>query len=474
MSTSVNKTTNVKKLMARNANPKSVKRKESASKDQLKISKRKEPDPHQKRTPLTDRAGNQFGSSAVTRNFASRTQVEELRESKERYQAIFEQAADAIVVFDPQTLAIVDFNDEACQRLDYTRQEFARLKVSDFEMNESPEELKRHCQNVVEGQIDAFETKQRARNGSVYDVEIRARAVQLGGRTGIQGIWRDITERKRMEQALRDSEKSVRTLLNIPLAAVFLLDRNGICLEANETLARRLGKKVSDIVGKSIWQFLPLDINAKRKAHFEGVLANKQQCRYEDERQGMWNDSVMSPILDEQGEVAMVAVFGLDITERKRTEEILKERERELEIKAGNLEELNTALKVLLKKREEDKIELEEKVLLNIKELVLPYLERIKRSGLDKSQHAYADILESHLKEIVSSFSYRLSSSYLNLTPTEINVANLVKQGKTNKEIAELLNVSTRTAAFHRERIREKLGIKNQKTNLRSYLLSIK
>ncbi len=113
-------------------------------------------------------------------------------------------------------------------------------------------------------------------------------------------------------------------------------------------------------------------------------------------------------------------------------------------------------------------------MLLNIKELVLPYFEKIKKGGLNKSQSAYADILESHLKEIISSFSYRLSSAYLSLTTTEINVANLVKQGKTNKEIAELLNISTRTAAFHRERIRKKLGITNQKTNLKSYLSSIK
>jgi DNA-binding NarL/FixJ family response regulator len=127
----------------------------------------------------------------------------------------------------------------------------------------------------------------------------------------------------------------------------------------------------------------------------------------------------------------------------------------------------------LLKKGEEDKIELEEKVLLNIKELVLPYLEKIKKSGLDRGQNTYADILESHLREIASSFSYRLSSAFVNFTPTEINVANLVKQGRKIKEIAELLNISPRTAAFHRERIRKKLGINHKKTNLKSYLSSV-
>jgi len=165
--------------------------------------------------------------------------------------------------------------------------------------------------------------------------------------------------------------------------------------------------------------------------------------------------------------------FNIDITEQKQAEGALKEREKELEIKTHNLEETNIALKVLLKRRDEDRRELEEKVLLNIKEIIVPYLEKLRKCGLNESQSTYVGILESNLKDIISSFSFRLSSAYLNLTPSEIKVANLVKQGKTNKEIAELLNFSSRTAAFHRERIRKKLGIKNKKTNLRSYLSSI-
>ena len=110
---------------------------------------------------------------------------------------------------------------------------------------------------------------------------------------------------------------------------------------------------------------------------------------------------------------------------------------------------------------------------MNIKEIIVPYLEKLRKSGLDEKQSTYFGILEANLRDIVSSFSFRLSSAYLNLTPSEIKVANLVKQGKTNKEIAELLNFSPRTAAFHRESIRRKLGIKNKKTNLRSYLSTI-
>jgi DNA-binding NarL/FixJ family response regulator len=92
---------------------------------------------------------------------------------------------------------------------------------------------------------------------------------------------------------------------------------------------------------------------------------------------------------------------------------------------------------------------------------------------LDEKQEAYVDILESNLNDIISPFSHRLSSRYMNFTPTEIQVANLLRQGKTNKEIGELLNSSSRTIAFHRENIRKKLGLKNKKTNLKSYLLSL-
>jgi DNA-binding CsgD family transcriptional regulator len=135
-----------------------------------------------------------------------------------------------------------------------------------------------------------------------------------------------------------------------------------------------------------------------------------------------------------------------------------------LEIKTSKLEEVNTALRVLLKRREEDKAVLEEKVLFNMRELVILLLEKPQRTGLDKRQKVYVSILESNLTDIISPFSRRLSSLYLDLTPTEMEVANLVKHGKTTKEMAELLDLSGRTIDTHRDNIRRKLGIKTKKT----------
>jgi len=102
----------------------------------------------------------------------------------------------------------------------------------------------------------------------------------------------------------------------------------------------------------------------------------------------------------------------------------------------------------------------------------LPYVEALRNTRLDAKQTAYAGIIESHLNDIVSPFLRKLASKYLALTPKEIQVADLIKEGKITKEIAELLNVSPRSVGFHRENIRAKLGLKNKKANLRSYLLS--
>jgi DNA-binding CsgD family transcriptional regulator len=86
---------------------------------------------------------------------------------------------------------------------------------------------------------------------------------------------------------------------------------------------------------------------------------------------------------------------------------------------------------------------------------------------------AFVGILESNLKEILSPFSRKLSSRYLLLTPKEIQIANFVKEGRTSKEIAEILNVSKSAVDIHRYRLRNKLGLNNQKANLRTHLVTL-
>ena len=158
---------------------------------------------------------------------------------------------------------------------------------------------------------------------------------------------------------------------------------------------------------------------------------------------------------------------------RKQAEGDLRERQAALMAQAKRLEEANTALKVLLRHREADKSELEEKVLSNVKALVFPYVEALKNTRLDPKQKAIVELIETHLENIVSPFLTTLNATYSGLTPREIQIADLVKEGKTTKEIAALINVSSRAVEFHRYNIRVKLGLRKKKANLRSYLLSL-
>ena len=173
------------------------------------------------------------------------------------------------------------------------------------------------------------------------------------------------------------------------------------------------------------------------------------------------------------GKPIRVVVSHEEITELKLTEEALRKSREALEEQKQSLEEANIALKVLLKQREDDKLELERKVLSNVKELVLPYVEKLKNSRLRPKDKTLAEIIETHLNDIISPLLQKLSHARILLTPQEMQVASLVKDGRTSKEIADILNITEATVNFHRKNLRTKFGIKGKQANLRSYLLSI-
>lgn len=172
-----------------------------------------------------------------------------------------------------------------------------------------------------------------------------------------------------------------------------------------------------------------------------------------------------------QGPVRVV-ISHENITALKRTEEALRQSREQLAEQAQSLEDANTALKVLLKQREADREELEKKMIRNTKSLVFPYLEKLKSAALRQREKTLVEIVEAHLKDLISPFLQHFPNVHILLTPQEIQVASLVRDGKATKEIADILAVSEATVHFHRKNLRDKLGIKHQRTNLRSHLLS--
>jgi len=175
-----------------------------------------------------------------------------------------------------------------------------------------------------------------------------------------------------------------------------------------------------------------------------------------------------------KGSFAVITDISKQKKERNLLEMMVKQRTRELEDKTKSLGEVNTALRVLLRKREEDKNILEESMLLNVRELVIPYITKMRQAPLNEKQAGCLDIIESTLNDIVSPFLHKLSLQFLNLTPSEIKVASLIKYGKTTKEIAHVLNLSGKTIEFYRKSIRKKIGITNKKINLHTFLINSK
>ena len=168
-----------------------------------------------------------------------------------------------------------------------------------------------------------------------------------------------------------------------------------------------------------------------------------------------------------------VIVSHENITPVVTAQEDLKKKERELSQQKKMLEDSNIALRVLLEHRQRDRVRMEDNILANVRKLVKPYLEELRFQKLDERNRNLVEIIESRLEELTSPFLNRLTSLHKLLTPREIEVAVLVREGRTSKEIAELLTVSVSGVDFHRKKIRKKLGLANEKSNLRSYLLGL-
>jgi len=231
-----------------------------------------------------------------------------------------------------------------------------------------------------------------------------------------------------------------------------------------------VGYTVEEVVGKSLFE-KKLKENLDRCFEENEIVTEQTSIKYAG---GITRDlEFRYEPAERNGSVNTVVITARDITKQNIANRALKKSENDLREKTRHLEEVNIALRVLLKQRNEDRAELGENMILNIKEMITPYVEKLKASGLSPSQKTFTEIIESNLANIISPFIGKLSSKYYGLTPMEIKVATCVKDGKTNKDMAELFYLSTSTILTHRHHIRSKLGLKNKKINLRSHLLSL-
>jgi len=403
---------------------------------------------------------------------------ERLRESEILYRTIFETTGTATIIVEEDTT--VTLVNSEFEKLSGAPREYWEGKRS---WTEFPHEkdLERMVGYHRARRINPdsaprnYEFSLVDKQGNVKEVIITISMIPGTGRS--VASFADFSERRRSEELLRQSEDLYRTIFETTGTAMIIIEEDTTIALANSEFEKLSGTPKEYWEGKRSWTEFAHESELERTMDYHKArridpagAPGQYEFKMVD-RQGNIKD-VMVTISMIPGTKRSVAAFA-DISGRKRAEEILKANERELKDKTHELEELNAALRVLIKSREEDKIELEGKVLSSIKKLVMPYIEKMKESRLEPADQICLKIIESNLNDIVSPFAYKLSSEYLSFTPKELQVANLIKEGKSTKEIASFMNVSQATVEVHRYHIREKLGLRSKKTNLRTYLTSI-
>lgn len=430
----------------------------------------------------------------------------ELEKSRKKYQDIFHNVFDVIFIHDLDGV-FIESNAHYVKELGGERDFLVGKNIKGLMPESMRAEFDDYLKRILkkgkdeglltiiipEGGIGAGEERTlEYRNSLIYD--------ENGSPVGVWGSARDITESLKDKNALISSEQRFREIIEGTPIPTFVISRQHEVTHWNEACEKLTGVKAKDILGTDL-QWKPF-YSSKRPVLADLVLDRAHKSTivkyygkdlkvstvvkggYETESffsqlasKDKWIFLTAAPIKDTEGNITGAVETLLDITEKKHAEQNLLKMHDALEEKVKDrtqsLEEANIAMKVLLKKREEDRQDLEEQMLINIREIVLPYLERLKSSPLKDNQKVYLDIIERNLLDIASPFMKGLSEVFHRLTPSEIQIINLIKQDKTSKEIADFLSVSPRTVEFHRDNIRKKLGIKKQKINLRSYLSSI-
>jgi PAS domain S-box-containing protein len=310
------------------------------------------------------------------------------------------------------------------------------------------------------------------RKGSIRWVS--ARAVPVRNPEGkiyrLAGVVEDITDRKEAELSRLAAHSMLDRIFQAIKDAVFVIDTNSYeIIACNTSVEKIFGYATNELIGRNSGVLYPSQGESVRFK--EKLLAGlrmtsaftAENCMRRKDGTLFSAEHTIAGIVNDDGCGTKLVAVIRDITGRKHAEESLR-------AKSKALEEYNTTLKVLLRQREEDKRELEQATAANVRDFVMPYVLKLKEGRLDDQGKISVALLEAHLREIMSPLSAR--AQMVTLTPKEMEVASLIKGGKTTKEMAGALGVSQRAIEFHRNQIRKRLGLTGKKSNLQSYLRS--
>ena len=457
----------------------------------------------------------QLSVIAVLRDISERKAVEKrLRESEERFQKIFDNSKEGILIEDEDG-NLLDANRAVCDMLGYTKEELCARTVRDI----APPELRVRLPKKYPPEwlkIGKYiETVIMRKDGMNVPVEMGKSLVEIGGEKRIINIVRDISERKRVAEIVRKSELKYRTLLeNLPQRIIYK-NVNSVYVSCNENYARDMKMKPEEIVGKTDFDLFKKELaESYRKVDRQVIRSGKTEYFEEKYVKGgreLVVQTVKTPVRDEKGRITGILGIFWDITRRKQDEEKLKKYQQRLEEmveeRTVNLAGTNERLRQEINERRktekalresegrlrEQKMALERKyialgevieqiehekkhvkndVVVNVEKLLLPILRKLK-GGTTHIESKYIDLLRRTCEELASSFGRKISAENMKLSPREIEICNMIKEGVSGKEISELLKICFKTVERHRNDIRRKFKLIGKKVNLTTFLRNL-
>jgi PAS domain S-box-containing protein len=441
----------------------------------------------------------------------------ELRNSEEKFRNIFEKAVVGIYQSTPEG-RFLRVNPALAQMYGYERPEELVRSISNIatDIYADPERRKDFMDLAKkDGIVRNFELQIRTRDGSLKYVSVNAHTVKDGNGNILyyEGIIQDVTEKKlAIDQMMMQRDLAMKLAqidrLEEGLAVILQtaindsgMECGGVSLKNPETSSLELVFSIGlpNEFSQKIRHIQPGTSNSSRM--MAGIVLHvcpSQELTSLAHEEGYKHISIV-PILRKEEVIGTLFVasqvlknipdqarIGLEylaaeigsIVARMQTRQRLDDEisirmqtDKALMTEHQSLQEANTALKVLLKHREDDKKDLEDRLIANVRLLILPYIQKLKASRLEPFQQMNVDFIDSNLNDIVSPFLNNLR--VFNFTPRQIEVIALIKEGKTTKEIAQFLAVGKDAVDLQRLLIRKKLGINNKKSNLRSYLQSL-
>jgi PAS domain S-box-containing protein len=399
-----------------------------------------------------------------------------LRESEERYRRLFQDdltgdylatADGTLLDCNPAFVAILGFSSRA-----------QALKTNLRHLHPHPHEYDLFLEALrAAGKLEHYECIRQRRDGVAIHVVENVVAVldARGALCQIRGYLFDNTAAKVAERALREAEHRYRSLIDFLPDAVVVSDGSERIVFANPAAASLFGVPQPEaLIGRSLLDFIQAEEHASVRARslmaLEGGRAGSPLQRVVLRADGdrLYVETAVTPILfDDRPCVLRV---NHNITARVLAEERLLQKDHEISMQLQKIEKLNTALTTLLEHREQATEQRMAGVRTTLEELVLSYIANLKTTSLSSEQQILVEIMEANLRNVTSSFARQVESWKTKLTPTELQIADLLRVGKRTKDISALLRVSPSAVNFHRNNIRQKLGLTGRPLNLVSFL----